>query len=149
MKIYCNRNEPERTGLTWAETWQGPDRGLIRSWEIGRNTAGTDPELAARCRAGELPPLGWKGGGTRTLKKGTRYGSLQYLATWQGLRGEALSIDMDKERTIECTRTDMLVTFTPDQTLLAGQGNDNDEEGVSDGPASGIREQSLFSSSAD
>lgn len=149
MKIYRHPSEPERTGLSWAETWQGPDRGLIRSWEIGRNTARHDPELAARCRAGELPPLGWKGGGTRTLKKRNRYGSLHYLATWQGLRGKPLDIDPNDEVTIECSRTEMIVTFTPDQALLAGPGNETDDEGETDGPAQGIREQSLFPSGTD
>lgn len=147
MKLYRPSNEPERAGLTWHQTWADGDRGLICSWEIGRKTALRNPALAARCAAGELPTLGWKGGGERTLKRLTRWGSLHYLAEWQGLRGEALDIDMDAEPTLICTRTGMIVTFTGDHNKLANQGNETEDGGVPDGPAPGISEQSLFPSS--
>lgn len=147
--IFRNVSEPDRLGLSWEQTWQAEDRGLICSWEVGRRDALRDPELAARCKAGELPPLGWKGGGLKTLKKLTRWGSLHYLAEWQGLRGEPLHIDLTEEPTIICSRTGMIVTFTGDRAKLAGQGNETDEEGTTDGPAPGISEQSLFPSSAD
>lgn len=103
-----------RPTLTWTDTWQGPDNGLIRCWEIGRERALKHPEVAQRCLAGELPVLGWKGGVERPLKKREKYGSLKYLAQWQGLRGEDLQIDTSTELTLNCTRTGMLVTFTPD-----------------------------------
>ena len=32
--------EPIRTGLTWEETWLGPDQGLIWNWECGRQMRG-------------------------------------------------------------------------------------------------------------
>lgn len=147
--IHRNISEPDRQGLSWEQTWQANDRGLIRSWEIGRRDAQRNPELASHCKAGELPPLGWKGGGLKTLKKLTRWGSLHYLAEWQGLRGEPLHIDLTEEPTIICSRTGMIVTFTGDRAKLAGQGNETDEEGATDGPAPGISEQSLFPSSAD
>jgi len=147
--IFRNVSEPDRLGLSWEQTWQAEDRGLICSWEVGRRDALRDPELAARCKAGELPPLGWKGGGLKTLKKLTRWGSLHYLAEWQGLRGEPLHIDLAEEPTIICSRTGMIVTFTGDRTKLAGQGNETEEEGATDGPAPGISEQSLFPSSTD
>lgn len=146
--IQRNISEPDRQGLSWEQTWQAKDRGLIHSWEIGRRDAQRNPELASRCKAGELPPLGWKGGGLKTLKKLTRWGSLHYLAEWQGLRGEPLHIDLTEEPTIICSRTGMIVTFTGDHTKLAGQGNDTDDEGATDGPTSGISEQSLFPSGA-
>ncbi|MCY1457890.1 hypothetical protein D9M71_752210 [compost metagenome] len=60
--------------------------------------------------------LGWKGGVERTLKKREKYGSLKYLAQWQGLRGEDLRIDTSNELTLNCSRTGMVVTFTPDAT---------------------------------
>ncbi|MGH8482855.1 MAG: hypothetical protein ACRESP_00470 [Pseudomonas sp.] len=105
-----------RPTLTWIDTWQGPDNGLISCWEIGRERAVKQPELAQRCLAGELPVLGWKGGVERTLKKREKFGSLKYLAQWQGLRGEDLQIDTTTELTLNCSRTGMVVTFTPDQS---------------------------------
>lgn len=149
MRIYRNTKQPDRTGLTWEQTWQGEDRGLIRSWEIGRRDALRNPDLAARCKAGELPPLGWKGGGLKTLKKLTRWGSLHYLAEWQALRGEPLHIDLNEEPTIICSRTGMIVTFTGDHSKLAGQGNDTDDEGATHGSAPRVSEQSLFPSGTD
>ncbi|MCY1179842.1 hypothetical protein D9M73_202590 [compost metagenome] len=52
----------------------------------------------------------------RTLKKREKFGSLKYLAQWQGLRGEDLQIDTSAELTLSCSRTGMVVTFTPDQS---------------------------------
>lgn len=105
-----------RPTLSWNEIWQGPDNGLIRCWEIGRERALKHPVIAQRCLAGELPVLGWKGGVERTLKKREKFGSLKYLAQWQGLRGEDLQIDTAQELTLTCSRTGMVVTFTPEQS---------------------------------
>ncbi|MFC5697431.1 hypothetical protein ACFPU0_17925 [Pseudomonas sp. GCM10022186] len=118
---------PDRTKQSWAETWQGPDRGLIKCWETGRVLAAQDPDLAARCNAGELPPLHWKGGVARQLKKKEKFGALSYLAQWQGLRGQDLEIDLEAEVTLTCSSTGMVVTFTPDVTKLAEQQNSADE----------------------
>lgn len=139
-------SEPERTGLDWSATWQSTDRGLIACWETGRKLAIQTPELAERCRAGELPPLNWKGGVARTLKKKDKIGALHYLAQWQGLRGDDLSVDLDAEVTLTCTKTDMVITYTGDISKLADQQSDADnEEGDSNGrPASRIPEQSLL-----
>lgn len=41
-----------------------------------------------------------------------KIGSLQYLAAWQGLRGENLEIDTDAEVTVTCSKTGVPVTFT-------------------------------------
>jgi hypothetical protein len=65
--------------------------------------------------------LGWKGGVSRSLKKLEKYGSLKYLAQWQGLRGEDLDVDLSEERTLTCSRTRMVVTFTPDQAKYFNQ----------------------------
>jgi hypothetical protein len=112
---------PPRTGLTREELWEGQDKGLIKCWEIGRDRATKFPELAQRCRAGELPVLGWKGGVNRSLKKNEKFGCLKYLAQWQGLRGEDLDIDLSQERTLTCTSTKMVVTFTPDRAKYVNQ----------------------------
>lgn len=147
MKIRRDISTPIRTGLSWHETWAAEDRGLIKCWENGRTKAAADEELAAKCRAGELPPSAWKGGVSRQLKKREKFGSLNYLAEWQGLRGEGLNIDLDAERTITCTRTGMILTYTSDHSKYANQQIDNDDKGESSdgGPAPGVQEQSLFS----
>lgn len=94
MRLHRSIDEPIRTGQTTEERWKGPDRGLIACWERGREKAGEDESLAGRARAGELVILPWKGGAEKELKsKSTKYGCLNYLAMWQGLRGEALEID--------------------------------------------------------
>jgi len=120
-------SEPERQGLDWNAIWQDADRGLIKCWEIGRKLAVQKPELSSAAQAHELPPLNWKGGTGKQLKKREKFGSLRYLAQWQGLRGEDLDIDLDAETTLVCTRTQMVVTFTGDTGKFANQPGDNDE----------------------
>ena len=145
--IQRSHAKPARSNLSWHETWEGPDSGLIKKWEIGRKLAVQNPDLASRTLAGELPPLNWKGGSDRTLVKREKFGSLRYLAQWQGLRGEDLSINLDAEVTIKCVKTHMIVTFTPDiRKILNDFENNNIEEGaLNGGLASGVSEQSLFS----
>lgn len=117
-----------RTGLDWRQTWEGADNGLIKCWEVGRERARQQHELAERCKAGELPVLGWKGGVSRALKKQEKFGSLKYLAQWQGLRGEDLEIDTTRERILTCTRTAMVVTFTPDKHKYFNQMADSEPQ---------------------
>jgi hypothetical protein len=114
-------DSPLRTGLTRRQLWEDSDQGLIKCWEVGRQRAARFPEQAQRCVAGELPVLGWKGGVSRSLKKNEKYGSLKYLAQWQGLRGEDLDIDLAEERSLTCTRTKMKVTFTPERAKYFNQ----------------------------
>jgi hypothetical protein len=65
--------------------------------------------------------LPWKGGVERSLKTKQKYGTMRYLAMWQGLRGENLEVDLvgDLERT--CTATGMTVIYTNDASKYAGQ----------------------------
>ncbi len=81
---------PIRCGLSTDELWSGPDRGLIWCWERGRQKRVEDPMLATQASNGELIRLVWK------------RGTFQYLATWQGIRGENLDLALDSERTIVC-----------------------------------------------
>jgi len=122
--IHRAKQEPKRTGLTWEGMWRGADNGLIVSWERGRDKALENPELAQKCLKGELPTLAWKGGVDKPIK-GKKYGSLFYLATWQGLRGEDLNLDLDLdldlEVTLTCSRTNVQVVFTPN--LLAAEAS--------------------------
>lgn len=104
---------------TWAERWEGRDRGLICSWARNLVKAKESPALHALALKGEFPPLAWKGGSEKPLKAGKRIGSLHYLATWQGLRGEDLDIDTDAVISLTCTRFQTQVTFTNDAQALA------------------------------
>lgn len=116
-KLRRSIKQPYRTGLSHAETWQGPDRALIVCWEVGRRLREKDPELASRASDGELVSLPWKGGTGNfdelpaDKKSPARYGVLKYLAMWQGLRGDDLDIDVEAQTTIVCTRTKRTVIF--------------------------------------
>ncbi len=72
------------------------------------------PDLARRTEKGELPVLGWKGGVDKKIKKGEKYGTLFYLAQWQGIRGDDLDIDLSDEPERVCSRTGVKVIFTND-----------------------------------
>ncbi len=109
--IYRSIEEPNRKGLIWEELWKSSDNGLIACWERGRVKAADNPELAESCKNGELPVLAWKGG-VHTKIKDKKYGSLFYLATWQGLRGEDLNINLQEEITVVCSKTQVKVVFT-------------------------------------
>ena len=109
-------NTPERDGLTWSESWEGEDKGLIKCWEVGREIRNKQPDIAARAENGELPLLAWKGGIEKKVKKGEKYGTLFYLAQWQGLRGDDLDIDPEQESTLTCSKTGMRVIYTSDRS---------------------------------
>lgn len=112
MKIFRPINEPARENLSWEERWKGADQGLITCWEAGRNKRREAPELASQACAGQLIILPWKGGVEKAIKKKQKYGTLFYLAMWQGLRGEDLNIDLDTEPVLTCSATGMTVIFT-------------------------------------
>lgn len=116
--VYRSITEPNRIGLSWDETWKEADAGLIACWERGREKAIEDMELADCVRRGELPVLAWKGGVEKKIKT-KKYGTLKYLAQWQGLRGEDLDIHMDKEVELVCSKAGMAVTFTADSKKYA------------------------------
>jgi len=110
--LYRSINDPIREGLDWAEMWKGVDHGLIYCWEHGRQERIEKPSLASRADAGELVPLDWKGGVREKCKVEKKVGTLNYLATWQGLRGEDLDLALDGEREVKCTRTQQIVVFS-------------------------------------
>jgi hypothetical protein len=72
------------------------------------------PELARAALAGELVPLPWKGGVEKAILARRKYGTIRYLAMWQGLRGESLSIDTNIEREATCARFGVTIAFTSD-----------------------------------
>lgn len=113
-RVFRSHKEPQREGLSWDERWNGADGGLITCWEVGREMRMKEPELARLAGNGELPPMGWKGGVENTIKTGKKYGTLFYLAQWQGIRGEDLDIDPDHEHELVCSRTGVKVSFTGD-----------------------------------
>ncbi len=116
MDTHLRRSVDERIreGLSRSEIWEGADKGLIWCWELGWQKRLKDPALAARADKGELVVLAWKGGVQEKLKdeRKTKFGTLSYLATWQGLRGEDLDLALEDERVIVCTRTGQAVVFS-------------------------------------
>lgn len=114
MKIHRSISEPIREIQNWEERWKDRDEGLIACWERGREKSREDPALAARAHEGQLVVLAWKGGVEKAIKKKQKFGTLYYLAMWQGLRGEDLDIDLTEEVSLTCTATGMAVVFTND-----------------------------------
>jgi hypothetical protein len=110
-RIYRSIDSPIRENLTWEMRWCGSDDGLIACWERGREMSITDPDLAAKAKAGELPILAWRGGVEAKLKEPKVDGTLKYLAMWQGLREEDLDVHKDEKRTLICRKTGQSVTF--------------------------------------
>lgn len=111
MQVFRDISERIRKGLSWAETWKSTDDGLIACWESGRERAFKDEISVQATKRGELIILPWRGGVDEPIK-GKKYGTYQYLAMWQGLRGESLGIDTNFPVTITCSRTHMEVNFT-------------------------------------
>lgn len=129
MRVKRSIDRPIRKGLTTEERWLGPDRGIIASWERGREisleSSAESQELATRARNGELVILPWKGGVERALKNPQKFGTFRYLAMWHGLRGDDLEIDPDEETERLCTATGMTVVYTSDATKFAGSDSDS------------------------
>ena len=122
-----------RTGLSIEERWQGPDQGVIAAWERGRaiseEPSPDSQDLTARVRRGELVILPWKGGVERALKVKQKFGTMRYLAMWQGLRGDDLDVDLMAETTLLCSATGMAVTYTSDSAKYAGQESEEVKDG--------------------
>ena len=94
MRISRSITEPIRQNLSWEKQWKDCDQGLIACWERGREKSNEDPALAAQARDGRLVVLPWKGGAKKATKKQKQHGTLNYLAMWQGLRGDDLNIPL-------------------------------------------------------
>ena len=110
--LFRSVEESIREGLTRNELWEGPDKGLIWCWELGRIFR-TEGRLAAlQASAGELPIGDWKGGVDKRLKTDKKIGSLQYLAQWQGMREEDFNIDFTNEIRLICSRHGQPVIFS-------------------------------------
>ena len=119
MRIHRSITEPIREGGTWDERWNAEDNGLIACWERGREKRQEDPSLAAQAAAGQLVVLPWKGGVEKAIKKKQKFGTLFYLAMWQGLRGDDLNINPTQETALNCSTTGMTVVFTSDMAKYA------------------------------
>lgn len=114
MKIYRSIKEEIRDYVDMDHRWRGSDKGLIWCWERGRQMSTEDPGSAARACNGELMVLGWKGGVAEGIKVKTKQGTFNYLAQWQGLRGDDLDIDTDLKTSKICSSTGVKVTFSKD-----------------------------------
>ncbi len=120
MNLHRSISEPIRTSLTWDDAWKGKDQGMISCWENGRAMAERSPELAVQASNGRLVILPWKGGVEKAIKKKEKFGTLFYLAMWQGLRGDDLNIDLDSEPSLVCVEIKMKVIFTNDYAKYSG-----------------------------
>lgn len=118
MKVHRLITAPIRQNLTWDEKWESADRGLIACWERGRAKSLEDTMLAQQAHNGQLMILPWKGGFKKAVKKNQKYGSFNYLAMWQGLRGDDLNVDTETESTLTCSVTSMTIVFTNDVSRL-------------------------------
>ena len=115
-RVFRSISEPIRKIPTYEEMWKGRDKGLITCWEVGRKLRELSPVLKEKVENNELPVLGWKGGVGKELKRKEKFGTLNYLAQWQGIRGEDLDVSLVEEITLQCAKTGMLVTFTADES---------------------------------
>lgn len=74
--------------------------------------AESDPELSRRALSGELMVLGWRGGVAKQLLQPKTDGTLNYLAQWQGLRGDDLNIETDQVFTLTCSTTGTKIYYS-------------------------------------
>ena len=112
MHLKRSIKHPIREFVDMDHRWRGPDAGLIWCWELGKQRADKEPELAERVREGALVPLGWKGGVANGTKSKKKKGSLFYLAEWQGLAGKDLDIDAEGDTRLVCLATGVEVTYS-------------------------------------
>lgn len=118
MLVTASAKEPPPSQTDFDARINGPDKGLINAWLVGLDKRRSDPELASKAQAGELPPLPFKGGVEKAIKAQNKIGALWYVAAWKGLRGEDLSLDTNQELQLVCTRTRVPVLYTMDQNKL-------------------------------
>jgi hypothetical protein len=124
VTVTADKDAPPHLPQDFGACWEGQDQGLIAAWQRGLEKRHQAPELARQCEEGQLPLLAWKGGIEKVsqAKNPKRIGSLLYLATWQGLRGEDLCIDTQSEPVIVCRHTGVKVIFTLNTQKLAKEG---------------------------
>lgn len=121
MLITASSINPPVLGDSWEERQEGLDKGLISAWIAGRDMRERDSSLSQSALRGELPTLPFKGGVEKKMK-GSKIGALQYLAMWQGLRGDDLHITLGSRPIMRCTRTGVQVYFTDDVGELGKVG---------------------------
>jgi hypothetical protein len=114
MHIKRSITEKIRDFVDMNHRWRSYDKGIIWCWELGRQMREQDPNLAYRASTGELMVLDWKGGVPVDFKNKKKAGTLNYLATWQGLAGKDLDIDTEESIIIFCSLTGVEVTFSED-----------------------------------
>lgn len=111
MLVTAQAGNPPPLSQTWRDRWEGPDGGLVAAWARGLEKRAEDPFLASNVDAGQLPVLAWRGGVEKPIK-GEKSGTLLYLATWQGLRGEDLHIDTAAVVRMTCPRHGVTVVYS-------------------------------------
>lgn len=115
MLIRCRMEDPIRPidKMPFDELWNGGDRGILLSYERGRQLATERPELAEAAKRNELPILPWQGGVDSHLKSEKKVGCHYYYAMWHGLRGEDVEIDTHETYYLICRLHYVKVTYPP------------------------------------
>ncbi len=121
MLITASASSPPVLGDSWEARQEGVDAGLISAWIAGRDMRERAPALVQSVLRGELPVLPFKGGVEKKIK-GSKVGALQYLAMWQGLRGDDLHVALGSRPIMRCSRTAVQVYFTDDVEELGRAG---------------------------
>lgn len=129
MIVARSISQPIGSERSPCDSRQGLEADLVAAWECGREKAREDPQLAHRAQLGALVPLPWQGGVTRAPKcpHPHMFGTFEYLAMWQGLRGDDLYIDTEQELERTCALTNVCVTFTTDAASLLGEPEESAE----------------------
>lgn len=118
MLITASAANPPPKSENYEQRISGADKGLINAWLVGLAKRQSDPGLARKAEAGELPLLPYKGGVEKKVKTRDKIGSLWYVAAWQGLRGQDLEMDTQEEVQLVCSKTLVPVTYTFDVLKL-------------------------------
>lgn len=85
------------------------------------------PLVGGESSCGRAAFDGLEGRHRKPIKAKTKIGSTFYLATWQGLRGESLDIELGRDVRMTCARTGITFTYTDDLKRL-GQIDPTEEE---------------------
>ncbi|WP_423459916.1 hypothetical protein [Ottowia sp. VDI28] len=119
MLVECSASSPPTAEANFEKRVNGPDGGMVSAWLAGRELSSQRPDLAAAATANELPILAFAGGVERKIKLQEKLGALQYVAMWQGLRGDDLRVNLSEESVLMCSKHGVRVRFTADWRKLA------------------------------
>ncbi len=114
----------------------GAGKALEACHTSGKELRNSSPELASRAESGELPMLEFPGGISNKDPKPGRFGSLFYLAKWQGLRdapwhgliGKEKNLSTTQPVGIKCAASGKYTVFIRDATKFLKENLEPDVE---------------------